>query len=477
MPNIEQSIKPGMSVVVPAHGRLDLLAETLESLIAQTTDDFELIVSDDSPNSETRASTKALVEQYGVRTGRSFTYLSGRANLGISRNTNQGLAAAHGLAVRQLHSDDLLAPTAIEDELSLLADDDLDLGVLFHIPVGYDSPPRWARPTLCIVDPGHLLRTMLPFHTPVPSTITVRRSVLEEVGYLDTSLTFIMDWELVSRLLLHERAAGRQIGYLTPGLVCYRLHDASETRSSDGWRRHFVEHARCTQRLTRTTKHDSDLWRTTSTREFKARSLRYRYRRLNEDIGSLPARDKAKLWRPLLTCLANPASLAQAPALAIRVGAGLLERRTRATTSRSALVSGETTWQELVPPDVDVLPDVWLYDDELMPSTRLCVSFGEELDLSPSAPVLAAAHVVRCWHADEHLAEVCVVSEVARHLPPGAYLELLGNDGTPHWTSHAHRTMAVAGLADGFRFCDSGIREDGRACARFQRIRPAGVGE
>lgn len=457
-----------MSVVVPAHGRLDLLAETVESLVAQTSDDFELVVTDDSPKPAARASTKALVEEYGVRTGRPYTYLAGEADLGISRNTNQGLVAARGRVLRQLHSDDLLAPRAIEDELDLMARPDLDLAVVFHIPVGYDTPPKWAHPTLCLVEPGQLLRTMLPFHTPIPSTITVKRQVLDEVGLLDTSLTFVMDWELVSRLLLHERAAGRQIGYLTPGLVCYRVHDASETRSSDGWRRHFVEHARCTQRVVRATRDDRDLWGLTSTREFKALSLRYRYRRLNEDLKALSPWDKAKLWRPLLTCLADRASLAQAPALAVRAGAGVVERRRTAPAPRPRLVNRASLWPEVAPPDVDVLPDIWLYDGEPMPSTRLCVTFEAEMDLSPSTHLLAAARVVRCWHADEHPAEPEVVAEIARHLGTGARLELLGNVELADWTVHARRL--VDGVLGGvFRFCGSGIRSDGRACARFLR--------
>ena len=121
-----------LSVVVPTHGRTDLVTETIESLRRQTLDTFELVVTDDSPSPADRDAIAAVVRGYAAATGRRAAYLFTAAGLGQARNTNQGLRAAQGAFVRILHSDDLLAPAALASELTLLSDRRLGVRMLFH---------------------------------------------------------------------------------------------------------------------------------------------------------------------------------------------------------------------------------------------------------------------------------------------------------------------------------------------------------
>ena len=99
-----------LSVIVPTHGRVDLFEQTLATIEAQTWDEFELIVTDDSAMQTDQDAIEAAVEQYRNRTKRSARYVFTSPKLGQAANTNQGLHAASGQILRILHSDDLVRP-------------------------------------------------------------------------------------------------------------------------------------------------------------------------------------------------------------------------------------------------------------------------------------------------------------------------------------------------------------------------------
>src|SRR5688572_20776132 len=148
---------PVLSVVVPTHGRTDLFLQTLESLARQTFNDFEIVVTDDSPTWDDRRAIQEATAAYLARTGRAGRYLFSQPRLGQARNTNQGLMAAEGRFVRILHSDDLLAPRALETEVGLLMDRRLNLEVLYHHVEAFSDTPMFDRqPSLTLIQPSLL---------------------------------------------------------------------------------------------------------------------------------------------------------------------------------------------------------------------------------------------------------------------------------------------------------------------------------
>lgn len=98
---------PLVSVVIPTHNRLDLLRESIRSVLDQTLGDFEVVVADDA----SEADVEGLVRSFNdprLRVHRA------RQNVGQALNVRAGLAAAQGKYVSLLHDDDLLEPTALE---------------------------------------------------------------------------------------------------------------------------------------------------------------------------------------------------------------------------------------------------------------------------------------------------------------------------------------------------------------------------
>lgn len=105
---------PLVSVVVPVYDRVDPLARALDSVLAQTVADLEVVVVDDGST----APVADLVEGYEDPRVR---YRRHPENRGVSAARNTGLDAARGDHVAFLDSDDVWRPAKLERQLDRLA--------------------------------------------------------------------------------------------------------------------------------------------------------------------------------------------------------------------------------------------------------------------------------------------------------------------------------------------------------------------
>jgi glycosyltransferase involved in cell wall biosynthesis len=101
---------PLFSVLIPSYNRPELLVPTIESVLAQTVGNFEVIVSDDA--SPRGAEIAAAVSRFSADA--RFRFILQPRNLGWSDNRNALLAAAAGEFVMLLGDDDLLPSHALE---------------------------------------------------------------------------------------------------------------------------------------------------------------------------------------------------------------------------------------------------------------------------------------------------------------------------------------------------------------------------
>ena len=101
-----------VSIVIPCHNAAPWLAETLESALAQTWSEKEVILVDDGSTDGSRAIARPF-EARGVR-------VLEQSNRGASAARNAGLRAARGDCVQFLDADDLLAPDKIAVQMERL---------------------------------------------------------------------------------------------------------------------------------------------------------------------------------------------------------------------------------------------------------------------------------------------------------------------------------------------------------------------
>ncbi len=99
---------PTVSICIPTFKRPDLLKVAIESCLAQTFKDFEVVISDDSPDTRTEEMVRSLSASQKIR------YVHNVPGLGQARNVNQLFNSAQGEFLLLLHDDDFLTSIALE---------------------------------------------------------------------------------------------------------------------------------------------------------------------------------------------------------------------------------------------------------------------------------------------------------------------------------------------------------------------------
>jgi len=188
---------PEVSVILPTMDRWSLLSRALASVLAQEDADLEVLVIDDGSSDGTPARLAAIGDP-------RLRVLVQESNQGVSRARNRGIAAARGEWVAFLDDDDFWAPTCLREHLRSITDAGADWGYGAAISVG----PGHANRVMMPAPPEELEEGLLQLNlVGPPSTGTVRRSLLREVGDFDEHLSVTADWDLWVRLSRRAPAA------------------------------------------------------------------------------------------------------------------------------------------------------------------------------------------------------------------------------------------------------------------------------
>ena len=115
---------PAVSVIIPLYNVEKYIGECLDSLLAQTFQNFEVIVVDDCSTD----SSPAVVESYAPKFDGRLTLFHTKKNSGSGTEPrNLGLAYARGEYLYFMDNDDAVTPTALEELYSLAKAYDADV--------------------------------------------------------------------------------------------------------------------------------------------------------------------------------------------------------------------------------------------------------------------------------------------------------------------------------------------------------------
>jgi len=186
---------PSVSVVVPTYNRAGLLRRAIESVLAQTFTDYELIVVDDGSTDDTEEVLREFRD-------RRIRVLRSEVNQGVSCARNRGIAAARGEWVAFLDSDDEWLPQRLEvqmDQLARQSPDQAAVGYclcqVHECLTGKVSQPQDTLAEGDVFD--DLLRDRRPKTT---SAFIARHGALLDVGRFDERIGIGEDIDLLLRL-------------------------------------------------------------------------------------------------------------------------------------------------------------------------------------------------------------------------------------------------------------------------------------
>jgi glycosyltransferase involved in cell wall biosynthesis len=211
-------MQPRVSFVIASYNYGRYVGQTIESLLAQTFEDLEIIVLDDCSPDNSREVLQRYANEPRVR------LVFHEKNMGNIRTYNEGLALARGEFIGIVGSDDYaLRSDAVARQVAVFeAHPKVGFVYSAHTYVDEHSKPfrvfqPWSHD---YVRDGLAEFRDLAFRNYVPHTGTlVRRRCHDQLGNYDVTLPHAGDWELWLRI------AGRyDVGYVAESLYAYRIH-------------------------------------------------------------------------------------------------------------------------------------------------------------------------------------------------------------------------------------------------------------
>ena len=186
---------PLISVICPVFNREAWLSDTIESVMAQDFDDFELLLINDGSSD----STVRIMEMYAQRYPQKIRILT-QKNKGVSSARNLGMSSAKGGYFAFIDSDDLWITNKLSKQLA---------EILFHKELISQTNEVWIRHGKRVNQMkkhakhrGRIFYDCLPLCCVSPSAVMIHRSVIDTVGGFDERLRVVEDYDLWLRISL-----------------------------------------------------------------------------------------------------------------------------------------------------------------------------------------------------------------------------------------------------------------------------------
>ncbi len=209
-------IMPKISVCLLTYNRAKYLPQTLDTIIAQSFRDFELIISDNCSTDN----TQQVCLRYAKKDAR-IKYRRNERNLGMTGNLNACISVASGKYIANLFDGDLYDTTLLEKWLSVLeAYPQAAFVFNAYCELGTNGKERKVyTESLPKCFPGQVLLENIyfkrwRFDSPVFGTVMARRLVYEEAGFFDERFGFFSDVDMWMRL-----AERYHVGYINEPLI------------------------------------------------------------------------------------------------------------------------------------------------------------------------------------------------------------------------------------------------------------------
>lgn len=207
---------PKISIVVPMYNTSEVFfKELIDSLKEQTYGNFELCLADGSEEE------KSNLKQYMNDERIKYKFLN--KNKGISENTNEAIKMATGDYIGFLDHDDLLSPDALFEVVKSINEKNPDF--IYSDEDKIDDSYERFEP---FFKPDFSPET-LECHNYITHFVVVKKTLLDEVGLLDSKYNGAQDFDLVLRIT--EKA--KKIVHISKILYHWRVHKISTANVAD----------------------------------------------------------------------------------------------------------------------------------------------------------------------------------------------------------------------------------------------------
>jgi len=217
-------LNPKVSIIIPVYNGSNFMRDAIESVLAQTYQNIEIIVVNDGSCDEGR--TESIAQSYG----NSIRYVA-KENGGVATALNLGIRLAQGDFISWLSHDDLYLPNKIKLQVALMRRQTSERVIIYsdHEALDvcssklYDCKISHLSQNLYLQD-----MILLLFRSALHGcTFLIPRSCFDDVGYFNEKLQTTQDYDLWFKMLKQ----GYEFVHLPQILVRARLHQEQGTLS------------------------------------------------------------------------------------------------------------------------------------------------------------------------------------------------------------------------------------------------------
>jgi glycosyltransferase involved in cell wall biosynthesis len=212
---------PLISIVIPSYNQAKYIAYNLDSILAQTYSNFEVIFIDDG----SKDNTAEILKNYTEKDSRIKYFYQNNSERAVARS--HGISKANGKYICLVDSDDTWLPHKLETQLAVM-ENDPEI-ILCYAPVNRIDPENKPLKNATRQQEGYsgliykhlLMRNFIPSVTPM-----IRASVLKNIGEQVTDFIPYEDWDFWLRL---SRCG--KFHHIKEALGNYRLHPQQSVKN------------------------------------------------------------------------------------------------------------------------------------------------------------------------------------------------------------------------------------------------------
>jgi len=205
---------PLVTIVTPSYNQARFLEATLRSVLEQDYPNIEYLVVDGASND----GSVDIIRRYSDR----LTWWVSEKDSGQSEAINKGLSRARGEIVGWLNSDDVYLPGAVSEAVAAFQSHP-EAGLVYGDAQAIDAE---GKPFNVMHAQQYTLTDLLAFNIICQPAAFMRRSVLEQVNYLDPNYQLLMD-----NLLWMRMAQKAPLVYVSQTWAAARYHDQAKNRT------------------------------------------------------------------------------------------------------------------------------------------------------------------------------------------------------------------------------------------------------
>lgn len=172
-------LSPKVSWVMPVYNGEKYLRPALDSILAQTFKNWELVIVNDASTD----STPSICKEYAEKDPRIRTLTNGK-NLHIGGSLNKGISAARADLIARMDADDICLPQRLEKQIKVF-EENKDIAVVGSYIVLIDEEGKEKGIREYATEDMELKRKILRYSPFAHPTVMFKKSIVEEFGGYD----------------------------------------------------------------------------------------------------------------------------------------------------------------------------------------------------------------------------------------------------------------------------------------------------